>query len=245
MKNRLTNYNFWISLVSAVLLILQAFNFQFDIAYINEIATAVLGLLVVIGIISDPTKTAKSNETQKLDTNKEIAGKTTSKIENKSDETKPNEDVPLSNKEVSEEQKAELNLLEKELETAVPIDEQNANVADNFEINFQNLIKQISDDLNQKLGTLYSTANFKDALIPKTEGEFEVDKTPIQAVENEQVTISTTTDANNLNLAEETKQQQEFVPTEIEKESNEEAQQSNVEPQVENQEFNYGHNIVN
>ena len=56
-KNRLTNYNFWISIVSAVLLILQAFNFEFDIAYISEIATAVLGLLVVIGIISDPTKT--------------------------------------------------------------------------------------------------------------------------------------------------------------------------------------------
>ena len=45
-KNRLTNYNFWISIVSAVLLILQAFKFEFDIAYINEIATAVLGLLV-------------------------------------------------------------------------------------------------------------------------------------------------------------------------------------------------------
>ena len=59
-KNRLTNYNFWISLVSAVLLILQAFNFELDIAYISEIVTAVLGLLVVIGIISDPTKIAVS-----------------------------------------------------------------------------------------------------------------------------------------------------------------------------------------
>lgn len=57
-KNRLTNYNFWISLISAILLILQAFNFEFNIAYVSEIATAVLGLLVVIGIISDPTKVA-------------------------------------------------------------------------------------------------------------------------------------------------------------------------------------------
>ena len=73
-KNRFTNYNFWISIVSAVLLILQAFKFQFDIVYINEIATAVLGLLVVIGIINDPTKTsvkiensAVKKETKKVD----------------------------------------------------------------------------------------------------------------------------------------------------------------------------------
>ncbi|MBE7076967.1 MAG: phage holin [Clostridiales bacterium] len=65
-KNRLTNYNFWISIVSAVLLILQALNFEFDIMYINEIATAVLGLLVVIGIVNDPTKTSvkQSKETK-------------------------------------------------------------------------------------------------------------------------------------------------------------------------------------
>ena len=62
-KNRFTNYNFWISIVSAVLLILQAFEFQFDIMYINEIATAVLGLLVVIGIINDPTKTSVKTDT--------------------------------------------------------------------------------------------------------------------------------------------------------------------------------------
>lgn len=63
-KNRLKNYNFWISIFSAVLLILQALKIKFDVAYVNEIFTAVLGLLVVIGIISDPTKTVvKAQET--------------------------------------------------------------------------------------------------------------------------------------------------------------------------------------
>ena len=62
-KNRLTNYNFWISIVSAVLLILQSFDIQFDVEHINEIITAVLGLLVVIGIINDPTKSATSSST--------------------------------------------------------------------------------------------------------------------------------------------------------------------------------------
>ena len=70
-KNRLTNYNFWISIISAILLILQAFKFEFDIAYINEIATAVLGLMVVIGIISDPTKTYNI-EKSKQETKEEI-----------------------------------------------------------------------------------------------------------------------------------------------------------------------------
>ena len=69
-KNRLTNYNFWISIVSAVLLILQAFNFEFDIAYISEIATAVLGLLVVIGIISDPTKSYNPSNSISFETGK-------------------------------------------------------------------------------------------------------------------------------------------------------------------------------
>ena len=67
-KNRLTNYNFWISIISAVLLILQAFKINFDIAYINEIATAVLGLLVVIGIISDPTRSVSSPANEQTQT---------------------------------------------------------------------------------------------------------------------------------------------------------------------------------
>jgi len=76
-KNRFTNYNFWISIVSAVLLILQAFEFQFDIMYINEIATAVLGLLVVIGIINDPTKTSVKveNNVAKKENKKEVKKK--------------------------------------------------------------------------------------------------------------------------------------------------------------------------
>ncbi len=77
-KNRLTNYNFWISLCSAVLLILQAFNFKFDVAYISEIVTAILGLLVVIGIISDPTKTSvkqNSSERKKEQTDSQVSEK--------------------------------------------------------------------------------------------------------------------------------------------------------------------------
>ena len=69
-KNRLTNYNFWISIFSAVLLILQALKIKFDVAYVNEIFTAVLGLLVVIGIISDPTRTSVKSQDNTTKNNK-------------------------------------------------------------------------------------------------------------------------------------------------------------------------------
>ena len=90
-KNRLKNYNFWISLFSAVLLILQALKIEFDIAYINKIFTAVLGLLVVVGIISDPTRTlTKNNEENSKSTVKNSSlGVVAQKNEEKVEEEKP------------------------------------------------------------------------------------------------------------------------------------------------------------
>ena len=89
-KNRLKNYNFWISLFSAVLLILQALKIEFDIAYINEIFTAVLGLLVVVGIISDPTRTLTktSDENSKTTVKNSSLGVVAQKNEEKVEDEK-------------------------------------------------------------------------------------------------------------------------------------------------------------
>ena len=123
-KNRLTNYNFWISIFSAVLLILQALKIEFDIAYINEIFTAVLGLLVVIGIISDPTRTSvKPSETS---VNQNL------KVEPKAEEEMPKE---------KEEEK-------------VPTDEKNEINNVTCETNFQTILSKISADLNEKVAIL-------------------------------------------------------------------------------------------
>lgn len=130
-KNRLTNYNFWISLVSAALLILQAFEFEFDIAYINEIATAVLGLLVVIGIISDPTKTYTSNEADK---------KTETSSNNTNIETQP---------------KAE----EKHEVIQMPNEAEVKNINDNVENDFQILIDKISMDIKDNLAKINDIQN--------------------------------------------------------------------------------------
>lgn len=139
-KNRLTNYNFWVSIVSAVLLIFQAFNIKFDIMYINEIATAVLGLLVVIGIISDPTKIAVKTSSKDLkikeDEKQNVIVETETKQEEKLEaEEKVQERVEETSEEVAEE--------------IMPVDEalENDNVfaQDDFKI----LIEKISADLHK------------------------------------------------------------------------------------------------
>jgi len=128
-KNRLTNYNFWISIFSAVLLILQALKIEFDIAYVNEIFTAVLGLLVVIGIINDPTRTSVKTE---------IVNK--NETSNK-EELKPVEEkVEESN--VKEEQKEEVTL---------PVAEKDASDCINNENDFQTLLNGLSESLHEQL----------------------------------------------------------------------------------------------
>ena len=57
------NGGFWVSLVSAILLILQAiFGWKIDNAFVTEISSSVLGLLVVVGIVKDHSATKKSKD---------------------------------------------------------------------------------------------------------------------------------------------------------------------------------------
>ena len=123
-KNRLKNYNFWISIFSAVLLILQALKIEFDIVYVNEIFTAVLGLLVVIGIISDPTRTTvKTIET--------IAPTETTKTAISENEVK--DDV---------------------VENKLPTNEENEINDVNHEIDFQAIFDKITVELEDKKNVL-------------------------------------------------------------------------------------------
>lgn len=146
-KNRLTNYNFWISIVSAVLLILQAFEFHFDIMYINEIATAVLGLLVVIGIINDPTKNGK-NENASANKKTEDVGVTEdnnliNSIKNSTDSFMDNE------KETEKNMPESVNLNMEEIKN-FPIDNQNKIDNFNSENDYKNFIENISNDISNE-----------------------------------------------------------------------------------------------
>lgn len=55
MKGKFKNYGLWISIVSAILMLLQAMGLKFDLPYVNEIITSILGVLVTLGIISNPS----------------------------------------------------------------------------------------------------------------------------------------------------------------------------------------------
>lgn len=177
-KNRITNYNFWISIVSATLLILQAFNIKLDIANINEIVTALLGLLVVIGIINDPTKSAKDTEIDAKSTNKKKAGNKQielSNTENKAEKEAEKDDKNVESEQQNEEKQIEnkdLNIIENEHET-MPIDKQSENDFDLAENDLQVLIDKIAQDLEQK----YAELNKAVDLLNKTQIKQPVDKT--------------------------------------------------------------------
>ena len=126
-KNRLTNYNFWISIFSAVLLILQALKIEFDIAYVNEIFTAVLGLLVVIGIISDPTRTSvKTADANVKETTEQVK-------EEKAEEIK---EVKTENNNTCE---------------TLPNEQENETNNIDIENDFQTILNKISSDLDEKM----------------------------------------------------------------------------------------------
>lgn len=56
MKGKFKNYGLWVSMASALVMLLQAFGLKFDAPYVNEIITGVLGVLVACGIISNPSE---------------------------------------------------------------------------------------------------------------------------------------------------------------------------------------------
>jgi len=59
---KLKSSNFWISMISAVVLILQAvFNVEIKTEYLNQIIMSILGLLVMSGIVTDVGSEDSSN----------------------------------------------------------------------------------------------------------------------------------------------------------------------------------------
>ena len=51
MSAKLKSYEFWISIVSAVMVVLQSISLKFDVPYIQEVVMGFLGVLAVAGIV--------------------------------------------------------------------------------------------------------------------------------------------------------------------------------------------------
>lgn len=244
MKNRLTNYNFWISIVSAVLLILQAFDIQFDIAYINEIVTAVLGLLVVIGIISDPTKSStktNSSVSSVEDTTSSNSPADTLLDSNRNSETiipsNENESNANETSNIEESVSAENNADRAEEVSAesIPTNSQNEANNDIAANNFEVLIKQISSDLNKSMSELYK---LQEDLKTNNKTNLEVSQTESSEMSNSQSNII---ESNETNSQENSELNSESQISEI---------NTNSEPKISksemiNEEVVTCHNIVN
>ena len=73
LKDKMKTYNFWISLVSAVLLIVRilgdTYGFSVDAGLVMDLTTGVCGIFVILGIISVPQKNEinKINKVENMD----------------------------------------------------------------------------------------------------------------------------------------------------------------------------------
>ena len=171
-KKRLTNYNFWISIISAVLLILQAFDISFDIAYINEIVTAVLGLLVVIGIINDPTKTGKdaspsASSEEGNQTTQENDGKNSEENTAENDSEKAHENFiesELNQVQISgDDSTSSINTQTNEID--IPIQEENENNIADSKNDYEILVNKIYSDMNEMKINLQKLSSDRESQI--------------------------------------------------------------------------------
>lgn len=60
LKNKIKNYGFWMSLTGAVILVLQTIGkivgFSIDSVAIESVVSSICGVLIILGIINNPTK---------------------------------------------------------------------------------------------------------------------------------------------------------------------------------------------
>ncbi|MDF2557812.1 MAG: holin [Bacillales bacterium] len=59
LKNRIRNYGFWISVIALIPMTLKGFGIDVLPENYSEIANTILGLLVFLGIVNNPTTESK------------------------------------------------------------------------------------------------------------------------------------------------------------------------------------------
>lgn len=73
-KVRIKNKNFWLSLIPAILLLIQTiaapFGYKWDFVVLNQqfaaIINALFGVLAILGVVTDPTTSGVSDSKQAL-----------------------------------------------------------------------------------------------------------------------------------------------------------------------------------
>lgn len=71
MKEKLKSKTFWLTLVGAVVVLLQAFGLRVDVPVLNEVITAVCSVAIVAGVMIDDTKKKEETSTKDNSTTEE------------------------------------------------------------------------------------------------------------------------------------------------------------------------------
>lgn len=169
-KDKLKSYNFWITLVSAIILLLQVFGekfkFKIDSNFIIDVTTALCSIFVVLGIISVPkSKTTKTDirfvEPNYQELSEQISKELSQRIDLVFSAIKQQEQEPNSNEEnVSDFKNVE--------NSEIEIETTNNNCEQKSETDFESEIETTNNDCEQK-----SETNSESEMISENECQTE------------------------------------------------------------------------
>ena len=164
-KDKLKSYNFWITLVSAIILLLQVFgekfNFKIDSNFIIDVTTGLCSIFVVLGIISVPKAKTTKTDIRFVEPNyTELSEQITNQLMQKINNISLTEKVQNQDEQCLEENN---NLtIEIETENAVKNDNETEQEIENLnqndikdEANDNNIQENVKENENQISGSLF------------------------------------------------------------------------------------------
>ena len=162
---RLKSGNFWISMISAVVLILQAvFNVEIKTEYLNQIILGILGILVMSGIVSESPSNEISIKPNDIVNALDKVGDKISQVLSTDSLSK------LKSEEQNVDKKGELNLTENSSKSGVE---------NNSENNIENIIKNI---LKKNINGISQNNCGKSV---KIEGKEDIENSLVEKIENQ------------------------------------------------------------
>lgn len=146
LKSKVKSYSFWISLVSALLIVVRIVGEHFDWfineGFIMDIVTAVCGVLVLLGILSAPSSSEKSQ------TNLEELEQQSKEIQNKQKETNSQIKEDIMAEQLTIQQQIEM--LKKSLNTDKLLEQESGEgQEESTKSNEQIEVEEISKDIKQ------------------------------------------------------------------------------------------------
>ena len=107
LKKRIKTYSFWVSMASAVLLIISTlgkkFNFSVDEKMYNDLFSAFCAILILLGVIVPPTKKEKKEQTLSEEETEEVVEENVTSVEESVTLEREDGKIITKGKEISDE----------------------------------------------------------------------------------------------------------------------------------------------